>query len=390
MLKAYFEPLDLVVLENGGDDLPKDSFGKHISAYTQPDRFPDLEGVKIAIFGVGDDRGAGDNTGCAKGMDEIREKLYKLKLHQSPVSVVDFGNLRPGNTIDDTYAAISVIVSELIPLKIIPVIIGGSHDLTYGHYSAYKRLEQIINIVSIDSKFDLGQPDDELNSETFLGKIILEQPNYLFNFSNIGYQTYFVGTEGVELMKKLFFDTFRLGQVRGDIQETEPIVRNADMLTVDISSIRQSDAPGHVNASPNGFYGEEICQIMLYSGVSDKVSGIGFYEYNPTYDRNGQTAHLIAQMLWFFIEGVSNRKIDTPSSNPSSYITYRVAVKNVVQELIFIKSTKTDRWWLKLPMEAGKNRYISHHLVPCSYRDYQQACNDEMPDRLWNALQKIV
>lgn len=390
MLKAYFEPLDLIVLQNEGEILPKDSFGKNISSYTHIDRFPDLDGIKIVIFGVGDDRGSGDNIGCGKGMDFIREKLYKLKLHRSPLAVADLGNIRPGNTIEDTYSAISTVVSELIPLRIIPIILGGGQDLTYGHYSGYKRLEQIINIVSIDSKFDLGHPDDPLNSETFLGKIILEQPNYLFNFSNIGYQTYFVGTEGVELMKKLFFDTFRLGQVRSEIEETEPIVRNADMLTVDTSSIRQSDAPGHVNASPNGFYGEEICQIMMYSGVSDKVSGIGFYEYNPDFDRNGQTAHLIAQMLWFFIEGVSNRKIDTPLSNPSNYITYRVAVKNVEQELIFIKSTKSDRWWLKLPMEQNRNRYISHHLVPCSYRDYQQACNDEMPDRLWNALQKIV
>ncbi len=390
MLEAYFEPLDLVVLQNNGEDLPKDSLGKHIVAFTENSRFPDLESAKIALIGVGDDRGTLENAGCGKGMDAIREKLYKLKLHQYPLPVVDLGNIRPGETLEDTYAAISMVVSELIPLKVIPVIIGGSQDLTYGHYAGYKKLEQIINIVSLDSKFDLGNPDDGLNSETFLGKIILEQPNYLFNFSNIGYQTYFVGTEGVELMKKLFFDTFRLGQVRSDIQETEPVVRNADMVTFDVSSVRQSDAPGHVNASPNGFYGEEICQIMMYCGVSDKMSGLGLYEYNPDYDRNGQTAHLIAQMIWFFIEGVSNRKVDTPMSNPSQYITYRVAVQNVAQELIFIKSTKSDRWWLKLPLEQNKNRYISHHLVPCSYRDYQQACNGEMPDRLWNALQKIV
>jgi hypothetical protein len=51
---------------------------------------------------------------------------------------------------------------------------------------------------------------------------------------------------------------------------------------------------------------------------------------------------------------------------------------------------KTDRWWMKLPVEQGKNRYLNHHLLPCSYKDYQQACNNEVPDRWWNALQKMV
>jgi arginase family enzyme len=323
-------------------------------------------------------------------MNVVREKLYQLKLHHSPLKIVDFGNIKPGATIEDTYAAIASIVSELIPLRIIPILLGGSQDLTYGHYAAYKKLEQIINIVSVDAAFNLGKPEDELTSENYLGKIILEQPNYLFNFSNIGYQTYFVGKEGVELMKKLYFDTYRLGQVRLDIQEAEPIVRNADLLTFDISAIRQSDAPGNAMATPNGFYGEEACQIMMYAGISDKLSGIGIYEYDSRLDRDKQTAHLIAQMIWYFIEGICNRKSDLPHASPGNYITYRVAVQDLENEITFVKSIKSDRWWMKLPVDSKRNRYVSHHLIPCSYKDYQQACNNEVPDRWWNAIQKMV
>lgn len=344
----------------------------------------------MAIIGIGEERGSVSNTGCAGGADAIREKLYRLKQHQQPVPIIDLGNLRPGLTISDSYAAIATVVSELLADRIIAVVLGGSQDLTYGHYCGYKKLEQIINIVSVDSCFDVGTPEDPLSSNTFLGKIIMEQPNYLFNFSNLGYQTYFTGSESVNLMKKLYFDTYRLGQVQQDIQEAEPIVRNADLLTVDLSAVRASDAPGNRNASPNGFYGEELCQILYYAGISDKLSGLGLYEYNPGLDHGNRTAHLYAQALWYFIEGIGQRKMDMPVNNPNQYITYRVALEEIEQEITFIKSMRSDRWWIKLPTEGSRNRYMSQHLLPCSYRDYQMACNNEVPERWWNALHRMV
>ncbi len=390
MFEAYFEPVSPQILLEDGVELPSDSLGRRMRVNAEGQPFPELEGVRIAIIGVGDERGLKGEKGQGGGMDAIREKLYRLKVHQNELVIADFGNLRPGYSIEDTYAAIASVVSELVPLKIIPIFLGGSQDLTYGQYWGYKKNEQIINIVSIDPRFDLGKPEDPLSAGTFLGKIVLEQPNYLFNFSNIGYQTYFVGNESVELMKKLFFDTYRLGQMRADITEAEPVVRNADVVTVDISCIRQADAPGTRMASPNGFYGEEICQIMMYTGMSEKLSSMGIYEYVEQLDRGGQTAHLIAQMMWYFIEGVSNRKMDLPLTNPANYLTYRVSVPGLTEEVTFIKSLKTDRWWMKLPLDSSRNRYAGHHLLPCSYRDYQQACNSEVPDRWWNALQKML
>jgi formiminoglutamase len=386
MLADYFEP---ILIYGPGYMGPADNLGACADMHVLG-HFPDWETAHIAILGVADDRGSRTNKGCAEGADEIRNRLYELKDHANARKIVDLGNIRQGYTLEDTYAAVSTVISELIPKRIIPVVIGGSQDITYGQYAGYKRLEQIINIVSIDSRFDLGKPEETGDSENFLGRIVLEQPNYLFNFSNIGYQTYFTGQEGVELMKKLYFDACRLGQIRTDITEGEPLLRNADMVTVDISAIRQSEAPGNAMASPNGFYGEEICQLMMYAGVSDKLTSLGLYEYNPGLDRDGQTAHLMAQMIWYFIEGVANRKADMPSPNANHFITYRVAIDNLNDEITFIKSRKSDRWWMRLPLDQRRSRYQRHHMLPCSYKDYRQACNNEVPDRWWNALQKLV
>jgi arginase family enzyme len=386
MIEDYFRPadIDLSIYEEGDDSL------FHIAnIYSVKGKFPQVNGHKIAIFGVNENRGSHLKQSKECGADSVRSKFYQLKTHASSIGIIDFGNLVQGETLEDTYVAIATVVSELLPLKVIPVIIGGSQDLTLGHYGGYKKLEQIINIVSIDPSFDLGKPENEITSESYLGRIILEQPNYLFNYTNIGYQTYFVGQENIQLMRNLYFDAYRLGQVQTDIKEVEPIMRGADLITFDVSAIRQSESPGSSKASPNGFYGEEACQMMIYAGASDKCNGLGIYEFNVTKDRDEQTAHLIAQMIWCFVEGVTNRKIEMPLINTGSYITYRVPVQNIDQEITFLKSKKSDRWWIKLPIDPVKNRYASHHLMPCSYKDYQQACNNEVPERWWSSLQKL-
>ncbi len=386
-LSVFFEPLDRTrfdVYEN-----QKTVMGNDVKKFIDVEHFPDWTEYKIAIIGCGEDRGTVMNDGCAKAPDIIREKFYQLKKAKHNYKIVDLGNIRLGESLKDTYAALSTIMVELLKEGILPIILGGSQDLTYAQYVAYQQMEETVNIVSVDAKFDLGTTEEDIRSTTFLGKIILHEPNFLFNFSNIGYQTYFVGHEQVDLMDKLFFDAYRLGQVRKDLEEVEPIVRNADILSFDMTAIRQSDAPGNGNASPNGFYGEEACQIIRYAGISDKLTSIGFYEANPLFDNHDQTSHLIAQMMWYFVDGFYNRKKDMPVANKSGFVKYRVALKRSEHEIIFYKSKKSGRWWMEVPYPNAKVKYHRHHLVPCSYKDYETACKDEMPERWWQAFQKI-
>jgi arginase family enzyme len=383
----FLEPLDAARFEKYENQ--KSVLGHIIKKYTHADAFPDTEGYHIAIIGSNEERGAVNNKGCGRAADTIREKLYDLKLSANPYRVLDLGNVKAGNTLNDTYAAVSMILVELMKAGIVPVIIGGSQDLTYAQYIAYQKLEQTVNIVSVDSTFDLGTTDQPINSVSFLGKIILHEPNFLFNFSNIGYQTYFVGEDQIELMKRLYFDAYRLGHVRSNIEEVEPVVRSADFLSFDISAIRQSDAPGNGNTSPNGFYGEEACRIIRYAGMSDKLTGLGIYEVNPLFDNKDQTSHLVSQMIWYFIDGYYNRKKDVPLKNKLDFVKYRVPIAKEDQEIVFYKSSKSGRWWMEVPCRTNKMRYERQQLVACSYQDYETALREEMPERWWQAFQKI-
>lgn len=351
----------------------------------------DLSSYKLAIIGVGEERNAFNNSGCSLAPNHIRKYLYRLTSFNTSNKIIDLGNLNIGATVNDTYFALSSILEVLIKQEILPIIIGGSQDLTYANFLAYKNLEQTVNLVSVDSKYDLGVPDEDINGQNFLTKIILHQPNFLFNYSNIGHQTYFIDKEENDLMNKLYFDTYRLGQVQKNIEEVEPIVRNADILSFDISSIRQSEAPGNKNASPNGFYGEQACQITRYAGLSDKLTSIGFYEINPEEDRNGQTAHSVAQMIWYFIDGFNNRKQDFPIGSRKNYLKYMVNIQEGKNEVVFYKSDKSERWWMDVPYPShNKIKYERHLLIPCSYDDYQTACNNEVPDRWWQTFQKLL
>lgn len=385
--QEFLHPVDL---DRFGEKNHPRSLGSTISVYKKGYDFPDLEGVRIALIGVEDDRNTRDNSGAALAADHVRTYFYKLFPTPVAISIADLGNIRAGYTISDTCFALSSVAATLIKKNIIPVIIGGGQWISYANYLAYQAMEQTINLVSVDSGFDLGESEDELTSDTWLGKIILHQPNFLFNFSNIGYQTYFVDPTTVDLMSKLNFDVHRLGQVRQNLEEAEPVIRNADMVSFDLSAIRQSDAPGNVNCSPNGFYGEEACRIARYSGISDKLSSFGIYELNPAFDESGRTAHLVAQMIWYFIEGVTARKMDYPFTDKAEYLKYRVFVKDHKHEIVFFKSNRSDRWWMEVPYPVNqKLKFERHHLVPCSYADYATACKEEMPDRWWQTYQKL-
>ena len=366
---------------------PSLSLGNKISIHSQEEGFPDLENVQIAIFGVQEDRNSQDNFGCGEDLHLIRTKLYELFPGNWHTNIADLGNVLKGNAVSDTYFAVSKIITDLLKKNIIPVIIGGGQDITYVNYRAYDSLEQTVNITAVDSRFDLGNLEDELTSQSYLSKVIMQEPNNLFNYCNVGYQTYFNSQEEIQLLDNLFFDAYRLGEAKV-LENIEPAFRNADIVSIDIGSVRQSEAPANNNASPNGFYGEEICALSRYAGISDKVTSFGIYEFNSKHDKNNQTAHLIAQMIWYFIEGVNFRVKDYPFTTKENYQKFTVLLEDD-DPLTFYKSNKTGRWWIEIKI-LSDNKYKRHALIPCTYKDYVDATNQIIPERWYKAMRKLI
>jgi arginase family enzyme len=374
---SFLEPNDKEI-ENFIVRLSSQQLGSKVVFHNFED-FPDLSKIRIAIVGVIEINQ--DNT--ILDLKRIRKEFYSLYPGNWETSIADLGDILPGNTRKDTYFALQEVLASLIKRKIIPIIIGGWQDLTYSMYRSYDGLEQMVNLVTLDSKFDFGKERDELSSSSYLTKIILDEPNNLFNYCNLGYQTYYNSQEEIDLIEKLFFDAYRLGDVSSTISIAEPVLRDADIVSLDLNSVMSSYSGNFINFTPNGFSGKEICSLARYAGLSDKVTLFGVFNHN----NSEQESQLIAQIVWYFIEGFHYRSNEYPFGTKENYIKYIVPFED--EELIFYKSHKTDRWWIEIPfLSTSSNKLKKSTLLPCSYDEYIRACNQEMPERWWKAQRK--
>ncbi|MBQ7280951.1 MAG: formimidoylglutamase [Bacteroidales bacterium] len=388
-IQQYFEPISKDTHSYISED-GVTTIGQAIKAYTEVDGFPDLADSSLAIMGVGEDRGAVGNKGCATAMNSIRQYLYALASPIKELKLYDLGNITIGETPNDTYYAVIDVMRQLLEHGITTIVIGGGQDLTYAIYKAYEMVGQVINITAIDPRFDISNTS-AITSRSYLNHIVMQQPNYLFNFTTLGYQTYLVGNDHIRLIDELNFDAYRLGILQEDMSRAEPLLRNADVVSIDISAVRQNDAPANAHPSPHGFYGEQLCRMARFAGMSDKVSTLGIFELNPLYDRDGQTAHMTAHALWYFIEGFFGRKEENPYYNQNNFLQFIVQLEKSGLELTFYKSRTSDRWWVEVPCdnEERRQRYQRHLLIPCSYDDYQSAMQNEIPELWYRYYQRM-
>ncbi|PWA04138.1 formimidoylglutamase [Flavobacterium psychrotolerans] len=378
----FLTPLDNEILDFV-KGLSSQHLGSKMVLHTKED-FPELKEIKIALIGVLENRGDADAISDVCLLD-IRKELYSLFPGNWNVSIGDLGDLHPGNTKEDTYFALQKVTANLLKNKIIPIIIGGSQDLTYPMYRAYDHLEQMVNLVAIDRKFHFGKESESISAASYLTNIILDEPNNLFNYSNVGYQTYYNSQEEIDLIEKMFFDAYRLGDISNNIAISEPVFRDADIVVVDLTAVKSCDSGNFITFAPNGFNGKEVCSLSRYSGISDKVSLFGIFNHN----NSKQESVLIAQIIWYFIEGYHYRSNEYPFGSKENYLKYIIPFED--EELVFYKSDKTERWWIEIPfISNGNNKLKRNTLLPCSYEEYLEACNQELPERWWKVQRKNI
>jgi len=347
--------------------------GKHIDIYE--DDFPDLYDKDIIIIGCGETRGCNNSYGKSSP-DVIRQYFYELYYWHKDVKIADAGNIRTGAGLNDTYAALKTVLKELSEHTKTIVIIGGSHDLTLSQYNMYADKKTIVEAVCIDALIDLNieSPD---RCGNFLMEMLTSEPNYIRHYNHIGFQSYYVHPHMLETMDKLRFDCYRVGNVKENIDEMEPVIRNSSLFSFDISAIANAYAPAN-GLSPNGFTGEEACALMRFAGLSPNVNTVGIYGYFPEKDRDHLTAKQISHMLWYLVDGRSRGRREASLDERDSFVEYHTAFAEV--ETTFLQSRKTNRWWMQLP----DKKYIA-----CSYKDYLLASSNEIPERWMRAQERV-
>ncbi|MGG9970574.1 formimidoylglutamase [Ferruginibacter sp. SUN002] len=356
--------------DNGYND---GQLAKHISIYE--DAMPDVSEMDIVLVGVGEARGSGEFHAGTAAPDAIRKQLYQLHYWHTEVKIADLGNVKPGASLSDSYAAVKTVVGELLKLGKTVVILGGSHDITLGQYFAYQQLQKTVEATCIDATIDL-KGESSLRSENFLLEMLTGEPNWVKHYNHIGFQSYLVHPRMLETMDKLRFDCHRVGMAKEDMDGIEPVLRNTNLLSFDISAVKYSDAPAN-ECSPNGFTGEEACMLSRYAGMSSALSSFGIYGYNPRSDISDLTAKQISQILWYFIDGKNRCKQEAELEDRTQFNEYNTVFAEV--DTVFLQSRKSGRWWMQMPDQK---------FIACSYNDYLTASHNEMPERWLRAQER--
>ncbi|MEQ1554523.1 MAG: formimidoylglutamase [Ferruginibacter sp.] len=346
--------------------------GNHI--LTQQNENFDIDTADIVIVGVLETRGNSNYQKENDAANTIRRQLYKLYYWHTDIKIVDIGNIKIGLSLNDSYTAIKEVLQELYNLNKTVVILGGSHDITLAQYNAYKNINDKIEASCIDASINLNG-DKNIPAENFLMEMFTENNNILKHYNHIAFQSYFVHPRMLQTIDKLKFDCYRLGNVLDNIEEMEPVLRNSNMLSFDISALKHSDAPTNKNY-PNGLSGIEACTLTRFAGMSNNLNSIGFYAYNPKDDVAETTASQIAHMVWYFIDGYFKRSQESSLLQRDNFNEFHTIFAEV--ETVFLQSKKTNRWWMQMP---------NGEFVACSNNDYLTAGKNDFPER-WLRVQE--
>ncbi len=380
MIFDVLQPITKEILDFT-ETLSPEALGNKIELHTSQ-KTVDLETIHLAIVGVL------DNTNYTNeekvNLTNFRKQFYSLFPGNWQKNIADLGDIEAGETFNDTEFAVSKVVNVLQNKNIITLVIGGSQELTYSLYRGFNQSDKYIQVVSVDKKFDINKGGIEQIFPTYISRMIVEEPTNLYNFGVLGYQSYYVPQEEIDLFENLYFDAVRLGEIIKNIEIAEPFLRDANLVSFDLTAVKSSDSGNYMNFTPNGFTGREICALARYAGLSEKVSIIGLFQHNNSVAE----AVSMAEILWYFIEGYQFRAIED-FKNESIFSKYIVPIDDF--DLIFYKSNNTQRWWMDINNFLKINNNMQNiAFIPCSHQDYLIANQQEIPEKCWKALKKTI
>ncbi len=336
--------------------------------------------TKIALIGVQEFRSFDKDDPEDTDFDLLRTSLYELKKGNWTLPIYDFGDLIASEQKSETGERLTKILAELIKANYFVILLGGSPSLAYYQYRAYDQLQKNINFFSVDEKLRLGNELLVVNDENYLTKIITSEPLNLIDYSNIGYQTYFVSQEELDLIEQLNFEAVRLGVINQDIKEVEPYTREANAGVINLSSIEANYFKSTKNLTPNGFNSREICGLVKYIGSSYVLSSIYLSNYVEKYNKCDHL--LISQMIWYLIEG-RNHRFERKNIDDAQYFD-KIFVPSDITNFIFYRNTETNQWWLNVSENENEPK-----IIPCSLSDYEKAVAGEVPLRWWKYFKKF-
>ncbi len=301
-------------------ELGDSRFGETVE--TKREKFGDT--FKVVLVGFPYDEGAARNLGRAgssSAPDEIRRAFYKLTptksaaLPDAEFRVFDAGNVKRHLKLEEALTRLEGMVSYLLRYGYLPIVLGGSNDISYADFRACESVRGRCGAINIDSHLDVRDYSKGINSGTSYRMLIEEKVLKGADFAEYGTQEFANSREHLSYVRFSGGQICTLAQIRSQknpdafMQAYKSSRREADSAYVsfDIDSVRSSDAPGVSAPTPSGLTAEEVLECAYLTGTETKTAMIDVCEVNPKFDVDGRTSKLAAMIVANFLAGLSNR-----------------------------------------------------------------------------------
>ena len=288
----------------------------------------DFEGLKldpsqktIALLGYACDEGVKRNQGrigAAEGPDAIRKQLAKMPNHlAAEIWLIDVGTIQClDGDMEAAQNSLSEKVSQLLENNVFPIVLGGGHDMAYGHYNGIKKYlnkHPSIGSINFDAHFDLRTHKKGSNSGTPFYQIAQDSKyeGNLFEYLCLG-----IRKDANDTVLFQTAEDFRVNYIENEhfnIRDWDLIEKKLQQFinevghiytTIDLDGFSSAYAPGVSAPSPMGFSPDVVLECLKSIIDSGKLTSLDIAEMNPTYDIDNHTAKLAASLVHFVIHKI--------------------------------------------------------------------------------------
>lgn len=294
-------------------------------ARRDPDEFPG--NARVVLVGVPQDIGVrrnGGRPGAAGAPDAIRTMLYRLTPYDAETGgsipdgfLFDAGDIYCYDDLEDIHARLEDVVRHICGMGLIPLVLGGGHDVTYAAASGVHASRGVLGLINVDAHLDVRPPVPQRNSGTSFRALIEAGKIEPQRFIEFGIQPFANAARHVEWLKSRKGTIRTLESIRGNGLDNElatalrTVARESGPFyaTLDIDGVRSADAPGVSASLPDGFTAGELLAIARALGRDPNCVALDIAEVNPLFDIDSRTAKLAAHAAVRFIAGKAEEEV---------------------------------------------------------------------------------
>lgn len=260
-------------------------------------------------------------VGAANGPEAIRKQLSNLPCEFSQeVKLFDAGNISvEGITLNEAQENLAKAVDKILDLNLFPIVLGGGHEVAYGHYLGLfnnynkktEKKDDKIGIINFDAHFDVRPYQNGVGSSGTMFRQIRDlnkSHGKDYSYFCIGIQRHsntlslfnFAKEEDVKYVLAKEIDN---SDVYATLDKLDKFIEEQDHIYVTVCSdvFSSAYAPGVSAPQPFGLDPEKMLIILKYIIAHNKMISFDIAEVSPRFDQDNVTASLAAVIIYTLV-----------------------------------------------------------------------------------------